>query len=417
MMTPRSKWIAARALYGHELNGELAELRGPLKSIVEHLVTIPPEQREAHWRAFLCGRPDAEAFVKAIADVDPSGLMPGPTAERLTAHLGDIPDSDGDDGADYVWSHWIVRNHFTLLTSDPKLGKTRIGMALAKCLSSREEWPDGQAPTFPAGTKTLWVPGDRHQRELKALARAYGLPPEAVLLNTSPEDLHGGWDLDEPETVEGLRRRVEAERPGLVFIDTVWRSTRRKLYREDEVNRLMDPILTIAQECDTAIVGMMHASKDGETLGRRLEGLARCVIKLARPDPDGQPDRRKLWVDRASFLEPPPLGVTIGPDGCDFNHEPPREAESSGLAGRPSKERDEAKQFIRGVLAERDGRTGNELASQWEESGKGSGKTLWRAADEMERDGEIRTEGGRGTGKQKTLHVVAAAANDPDDLY
>ena len=148
-------------------------------------------------------------------------------------------------------------------------------MELAKRIYNAVTWPDGQPPTFPAGTTTLWICGDRHQDELRDLAKEYGLPHEAIRLNALPQEPWGGWDLDNPDNVKLLRELIENEHPGLTFIDTVWRATRRRLNREDEVNTIMTPIVTIAQECDASIVGLMHLSKDMDTLGRRLEGLAR----------------------------------------------------------------------------------------------------------------------------------------------
>ena len=126
---------------------------------------------------------------------------------------------------------------------------------------------------------------------------------------------------------------VIAERPGLVFIDTVWRATRRRLSREDEVNMIMTPIVSIAQECDVAIVGLMHLSKDKDTLGRRLEGLARGIIKMHKPDP-AQPNRRRLEVT-GNFKEPPPLGVTMHDHGCEYDCNPP-EAPGRDGRGRPT---------------------------------------------------------------------------------
>ncbi len=89
------------------------------------------------------------------------------------------------------------------------------------------------------------------------------------MLNADSNEPYAGWSLDDPENVDALARRVETERPGAVIIDTVWKATRRRLYREDEVNAFMDPLVSIAQRHDTALIGFMHLSKDGETLGRR----------------------------------------------------------------------------------------------------------------------------------------------------
>src|SRR5262249_50929084 len=154
------------------------------------------------------------------------------------------------------------------------------------------------------------------------------------------------------DNVNLLRELVEAERPGMVFIDTVWRATRRRLNREDEVNMIMTPIVSIAQECDVSIVGLMHLSKDMDTLGRRLEGLSRGIMKMFRPDPKGQPDRRRLEAI-GNFKEPPPLGVTIRDGGCDFDSNPPDEP-ARNLGGRPPQKCDKAVAFLTERLTDGD---------------------------------------------------------------
>jgi hypothetical protein len=226
---------------------------------------LPQDARITAWNGFKCGRSDELELIEGMAAVDPTGPAPEPAAQRRTAHLGDL--AGANDARRFAWLRWIVRGHFTLLTSEPKVGKTRLMLELAKRLWFGGLWPDGQDATFPATTKTLWIAGDRQQDELREIAAAYGIPVGAVLLNADPEDPYGGVSLDYRDNVQALRERIEIERPGLVFIDTVWRATRRKLGREDEVNMLMDPLIAIAQDLEIALVGAMHNSRDGETLG------------------------------------------------------------------------------------------------------------------------------------------------------
>jgi hypothetical protein len=346
-------------------------------------------------------------LVMELAAVDPRGPEPV-AAKRRSAHLGDLAAASG--ASRFVWPSWITRAHFTLLSSNPKVGKTRLGVEIAKRVYFAQPWPDGQPPTFPAGTPTLWICGDRHQEELRDLAREFGLPQEAVRLNALPQEPWGGWDLDNPDNLDLLRELIENERPGLTYIDTVWRATRRRLNREDEVNTIMTPIVSIAQECDAAIVGLMHLSKDMDTLGRRLEGLARGIIKLLRPNPS-QPDRRRLEVI-GNFKEPPPLGVTLRDGGCEFDSNPPEEP-ARNPGGRPPEKRGEAMKFIKDSLAHANDRIGNELCAKWE-AGGGSGKTFWRSVDDLVDEGAIVTDGGKGTGKQMVLHLSQTAPADHD---
>ena len=63
------------------------------------------------------------------------------------------------------------------------------------------------------------------------------------------------------------------------------------------------------------------------------------VIKITKPDPEGQPNRRKLWVDKTAAVKPPPLGITMGDAGNDYDSTPPTEPESA-KAGRPPEKRD-----------------------------------------------------------------------------
>ena len=125
--------------------------------------------------------------------------------------------------------------------------------------------------------------------------------------------------------------------------------------------------------------------KDAETLGRRLEGLARAILKLFRPDP-GQPDRRRLEVI-GNFKEPPPLGVTLRDGGCDFDSTPPEEP-ARNPGGRPPEEREKARKFITESSGQPEDRKATELLAEWEKGG-GSEGTFWRAMRDMQDDGDL----------------------------
>jgi AAA domain len=394
-------WVLARLIADLPVtDAELAAVSGRWRALAERLAAAPAADRLAILEGFRLSLADPDALVQALASVKPTDPAPAATPKRLTAHLGDL--AGFQSAGRFVWPSWIVRGHFNLLSSDPKIGKTHLALDLAWRIYFGLAWPDNQPATFSAGTKTLWVCGDRHQDELRERAAAFGLPPEALLLNASPDEPYGGWDLDNPDNVDALRERVEAERPALTIIDTVWRATRRRLSREDEVNMLMDPLITMAQDHDTAILGLMHLSKDAETLGRRLEGLARAILKLFKPDP-GQPDRRKLIVT-GNFKEPPALGVTVRDGGCDFDFTPPEEpAKSPG--GRPPEEREKARKFIVEALTAQNDRKATELLREWEKSG-GSEPTFWRALRDMKNDGDLNTEGGKGTNKPMIFRLI-----------
>ncbi|MFI5454203.1 MAG: AAA family ATPase [Isosphaerales bacterium] len=374
-------YVFAKLLAGVEVNGELAAMSEGLRPLATLLGTMKAHERLCGWQAALASRPDHQAVRQAVLDADPLGPAPAPVFRR-SAHLGDL--TSCQSAGRFIWPSWIVRGHFTLLSSDPKIGKTHLALDLARRLWFGLSWPDGQPSTFPAGTTTLWVCGDRHQDELRERAAAFGLPAEAVRLNALPGEPYGGWDLDNPDNVKLLNDLVASEHPGLVFIDTVWRATRRRLNKEDEVNALMTPIVSIAQSCDVSIMGLMHLSKDQDTLGRRLEGLARGIMKMFKPDP-AQPDRRRLEVI-GNFKEPPALGVTLRDGGCDFDFEPPKEA-ARPPGGRPPEKTDKAIAFLIEKLSGGD-QKGCELIGEWLARGE-SKSPIFEARRVMQADGRL----------------------------
>ena len=134
-------------------------------------------------------------------------------------------------------------------------------------------------------------------------------------------------------------------------------------------------------------LALMHLSKDAETLGRRLEGLSRSVIKLFKPDPS-QPNRRKLLVN-GNFKEPPPLGATLRDDGCDFDSTPP-EDKGTGKTGRPPGKVTKAIEFLEQTLAGGECK-GSVVVSKWTDLGE-SKSTLFNARNVMVDEGRLEVD-------------------------
>jgi hypothetical protein len=170
----------------------------------------------------------------------------------------------------------------------------------------------------------------------------------------------------------------------------------------------MAPLRDICQRTQTTIVSQLHLSREGQALGRRIKGITRTILQLDCPDPD-QPTRLRLSVPKSFAKKPPALGVTMSDGGNEYDFNPPVAPEPN-RPGRPRDERDKAVAFIREELARDNDRTGNELRAAWEKAG-GHEKTFWRAVDEMVAEGALTTDGGKGTGRQKVLHLNASPAS------
>ena len=178
---------------------------------------------------------------------------------------------------------------------------------------------------------------------------------------------------------------------------------------------MMTPLRDIAQRTQTAIVPLLHLSKDGQALGRRIKGMTRTILQIDCPDPD-QTGRLKLSVSKSFAKKPPALGVTMTDGGNEYDPNPPT-APEPGKPGRPSNARDKAERLIRDVLARENDRIGNDLAVELGKNGV-TKSTFWHAAEALESAGELTKDGGPGTKKQVSLHLIRPETDpDPEAMF
>ena len=145
---------------------------------------------------------------------------------------------------------------------------------------------------------------------------------------------------------------------------------------------------------------LLHVSKEGQALGRRIRGITRTLLHLECPDPSHS-DRLRLWVEKSYASKPPALGVTIGPNGNTYDFDPPAHRDPS-KGGRPPAERDKAASFMRVALAKQNDQKATDLCSEWIKTGGAEG-TFWNARDAMVTAGELTCEG-----KPKIMRLISA---------
>ena len=304
----------------------------------------------------------------------------------------------------WVWPGWLANGVLNALAADPGTGKTVMAADLARRLWFKQDWPDDQPNTLPEKTRTLWVAGDRHFAQLIELASHYGIPEEAVLLNAPAEDPVAGLDLDDPEELSSLDRRVRAERPGLVIVDTVGMTTARNLCKPEDARAYFSPLMDMAQSTGVPFLLLTHLSKEAQALGRRIVGACRLVWKMTAPDPEGQPDRRRVSVDKSYAEKPRALGMTIAASGCSFDANPPSAPEPPKPGRRPKKT-PQAIGFLRRKLAVGE-RKQCDLIQEWEATGE-SKSTLFNAISKMQADGGLVIDDSKGP-------KVCRLARDPE---
>jgi hypothetical protein len=188
-----------------------------------------------------------------------------------------------------------------------------------------------------------------------------------------------------------LEQAVASLKPWCVFVDTLTSATARNLCDQHVMKGLKSPLVRLCQTYGVDVGLLLHLSREGQALGRRVRGITRTLLHLENPDPENRPDRLRLWVEKSYAKKPPPLGVTLGADGNAYDFDPPRRPEPSA-GGRPSDKRDKARLFITGELSRDNDQRATELCRKWEQTGE-SKNAFWGARDVMVEAGELTCEG------------------------
>lgn len=400
--------------YARAVAGILGALPKPPEVRFVRFANLPPSgDIEQHLEN--CGGFDdaaiREDLERMVAESSPETLPGKPEIEVIT--LRDIKNLIGEGGR-FLSKNFMVKHHLNALGAQEKVGKTHLALDICRRIYFAQEWPNGDPASFAAGTRTLWIPGDRHHDEVMERGEAMGVPPEAFILNGQKNDEFGGINLDDPENLSRLDQLCQENRPALIVIDTLNGTTARKMNDAVEVAAFFNPIIDIAKRNETTILALTHLNKSGDFLNLRIKGVARALWTLTAPDPT-TPDRRRLEI-KGNFPMPMPMGVTLHELGAEYDWDPPAPAPEEGDrrhggGGRPQGSRVVAKDWVLSKLQEENHRRATLLQEEAAETGICVKPTFWRAVEDLEKEGKIIRDG-----KPFILHLRQSAKSD-DDIY
>jgi hypothetical protein len=358
--------------------------------ICTYLLELPWGERQDAFDRFKLGTLGADDLRRWLQMPEPA--RPEPESSPQVPVVGRFPASARDfslsaKGVGWLWDGWLSRGRIAGLAGFEGTGKSRFALDVARRVYHGLPAPDGQVFGVAAGLPSLWICADGHQDELIGTAREMGIPSEALLFNADPDEPYGGVDLDDPDSLERLEEYLKASKAPLVFVDSLTNATRRDLCRQSDVSSLLTPLMDIAHRQDVAIILLLHLSREGQALGRRVKGLTRTLLHLECPNPDSQPDRLRLWVEKSFTVKPTPLGVTMTAEGNDYDTNPPGKADRTRGMIRPSGKLEQAIEFVLAELADGD-RKGCDLVNEWVTRGENKG-TLLNAKDVMVKDGRL----------------------------
>jgi len=392
-------WVLARLLADLPVAAaELAAVSKPWHALAVRMAAAPPADRLAILEGFRLSLPDPDALVKALTDAKPTDPAPPVDPPRRFATCADI--GRLQSASAWVWKGWLPSARVVGVAAGEGVGKTRFAQDLGRRVWHGEAWPDGQPMTLPPQSPTIWVAADGQHDELAATLADLGMPPEAIIFPADPDDPYGGTSLDEDETWDALDEACQIYRPAFIVVDSLTYATRWDIGEQRTIAMLKAPLVRLAQTYQVLIMLLLHLSKEGVALGRRIRGITRTLMHLEAPDP-ARPERLRLWVEKSYAAKPPPLGVTIGPAGNTYDFTPPAPCDPA-KGGRPPAERDKAASFIRDALAKQNDRKLAAVLSEWTKTG-GSVGTFWNARDAMVDAGELTCDG-----KPKILHLIPA---------
>jgi AAA domain len=387
-LPPYDAWALRRRLCGEPiLNGELDAMSDKWRPLAERLAATPLDDRQEGLDWFLMGRSvdDQNAIVLTMAQFDPKGPPPPIDPPRQFATCADVLKLE--TGVPWTWKGWLPSARVVGIAAGEGVGKTRFAMDLARRVWHGKEWPDGQVMTLPAKSPTLWIAADGQQSELASSLASMNMPPEAIIFPTPPDDPYGGNSLDDDETLKALDEAARIHKPAFVVIDSLTYATKFDLSEQRIIAMLKGPLVALAQTHQVIVMLLLHVSKEGVALGRRIQGITRSLIHLECPDPDHHPERLRLWVQKSYAKKPEAWGVTIGEPGNTYDSTPPARIDRS-KGGRPPVKLDKAIAFLEEKLTV-DDRKGCELIDEWLALGEPSKNPIFDAKKRMEVDGRL----------------------------
>jgi hypothetical protein len=291
---------------------------GEIKKLIDSaLAKATPRKNAPDFTSNARGKPTTREQVEAEQEKKTRALL----ATYKPKTFGTIGKAIGD--LKHLWENWLVLGSVSMIWSKPKVGKTRIYIALMRYLWSKLIWPDGTPNQWPAESKVAVLPYDRNHLEIANEMKLAGIPDEAALCVHDPRDDTGIslLSLTDPLMLSLLEKTL-ADDPAilLIAVDTFTYASEKSLCKPEDMKASLDGIMLLAQKYGRCLLLLMHENKEGEALGRRIDERARVLIKLERYN-QNEPSKLRMFVKESNFPKRPSLSVTHTDTGLVFEQD------------------------------------------------------------------------------------------------
>lgn len=211
---------------------------------------------------------EQEARKRALAAFAPvNGSAYRPMADSaLAADLG-LPDvhlTRGDaitpEPIRWIWDGWLAAGKLHMLAGAPGCGKTTAALSFAATLTAGGRWPDGT--TVAPGNVLIWS-GEDDPKDT--------LVPRLVVMRADMSKVHfvGGvrigaetMPFDPAVHLPALASKAQSiGNVRLLLVDPVVSAVPGHSHQNAETRRSLQPLVTLAEQLDCAVLGISHLSK------------------------------------------------------------------------------------------------------------------------------------------------------------
>ena len=230
----------------------------------------------------------------------------------------------------WLWDEWLAAGKFHVLAGPPGTGKTTIASAFAATLSCGGRWPDGTRAD--PGNVLIWSGEDDPKDTLVPRMLACGANMSRVQFISGVTDGEESLAFDpsiHADLIESEVLKIGGVK--LLIVDPIVSAVAGDSHKNAEVRRGLQPLVSLAERLDCAVLGISHFSKgtSGRDPVERVTGsiafgaLARLVFAVANMPDDDQDGGGRIFVRSKS---------NIGPDGGGFRYDL-AQTELDGYAG------------------------------------------------------------------------------------
>ena len=326
---------------------------------------------------------------------------------------------------EWLIQDFIPRYQITTLASDGGIGKTSIACKLISCITNGIPFWTEDEDLQRAPENVLFLSGeDSFTYTLKKRLRKENADMRRIFCVEISDDNFKSITLKSRE----LEEIIKQVRPGLIIMDP-WQSFLDedvKIAERNHVRRCLEKLIAYGEKYGATTLLIAHTNKRSGAYGREriadssdLWDASRSVLMMGRTKNDNE---KYLSCEKHNYtMDPGSILFTITGAGVDYvgrsdKHDIDYISVRNESAGRPSKEKEEAKSYIMQSIAECKIPIGD-LKKSAKENGI-SEKTFRNAKEELIKEGKCKIEkeaSGKNAGVKWYISMALADINPEED--